>query len=245
MTFSTGCAERRLRAPLQVLSRAASSPSGGLAHRLESLNAFVCCADEHCHAARQHRLRRSAKVRTGRRVRRASRPVEQKLTPAGARAQASRPRAMTIELRGLCKRLRRLRESAWPSAAPAARMRVVSAESGIGFASSGRGTRGNLSFSSRAASSLRAVNGHRHRHPASRARSIVASIELQPCGIASIPSTIERGQQDGDRRNPAADIGVVRSLRLKLENATVAPMPRSSFTCGAILSTSGKSVVST
>jgi Fur family zinc uptake transcriptional regulator len=38
-----------LRAPLQVYRALDKLVERGLAHRLESINAFVACADEHCH----------------------------------------------------------------------------------------------------------------------------------------------------------------------------------------------------
>lgn len=38
-----------MRAPLQVYRALDKLVERGLAHRLESLNAFVACADEHCH----------------------------------------------------------------------------------------------------------------------------------------------------------------------------------------------------
>ena len=38
-----------LRAPLQVYRALEKLVDRGLAHRLESLNAFVACADAHCH----------------------------------------------------------------------------------------------------------------------------------------------------------------------------------------------------
>src|SRR3569832_444452 len=40
-----------VRAPLQVFRALEKLSERGLAHRLESLNAFVCCADAHCHGA--------------------------------------------------------------------------------------------------------------------------------------------------------------------------------------------------
>jgi len=40
-----------LRAPLQVYRALDRLVEAGLAHRLESLNAFVCCADADCHGA--------------------------------------------------------------------------------------------------------------------------------------------------------------------------------------------------
>lgn len=40
-----------LRAPLQVYRALDKLIEQGLAHRLESLNAFVCCADAGCHRA--------------------------------------------------------------------------------------------------------------------------------------------------------------------------------------------------
>jgi Fur family transcriptional regulator, zinc uptake regulator len=39
-----------LRAPLQIYRALDKLVERGLAHRLESLNAFVACADRHCHA---------------------------------------------------------------------------------------------------------------------------------------------------------------------------------------------------
>jgi Fur family zinc uptake transcriptional regulator len=41
--------EDGLKAPLQVYRALDKLVERGLAHRLESLNAFVACADEHCH----------------------------------------------------------------------------------------------------------------------------------------------------------------------------------------------------
>lgn len=41
--------EAGLRAPLQVYRALDKLVERGLAHRLESLNAFVACADAHCH----------------------------------------------------------------------------------------------------------------------------------------------------------------------------------------------------
>ncbi len=41
-----------LRAPLQVYRALDKLIEQGLAHRLESLNAFVCCADAGCHRVR-------------------------------------------------------------------------------------------------------------------------------------------------------------------------------------------------
>lgn len=38
-----------IKAPLQVYRALDKLVSVGMAHRLESLNAFVACADEHCH----------------------------------------------------------------------------------------------------------------------------------------------------------------------------------------------------
>jgi Fur family zinc uptake transcriptional regulator len=40
-----------LRAPLQVYRALEKLTERGLAHRLESINAFVCCADAHCHGS--------------------------------------------------------------------------------------------------------------------------------------------------------------------------------------------------
>ena len=38
-----------LRAPLQIYRALEKLVERGLAHRIETLNAFVACADEHCH----------------------------------------------------------------------------------------------------------------------------------------------------------------------------------------------------
>lgn len=38
-----------IKAPLQVYRALDKLVESGMAHRLESLNAFVACADEHCH----------------------------------------------------------------------------------------------------------------------------------------------------------------------------------------------------
>lgn len=40
-----------IKAPLQVYRALDKLVEKGLAHRLESLNAFVACADKHCHRA--------------------------------------------------------------------------------------------------------------------------------------------------------------------------------------------------
>ena len=90
-----------LRAPLQVYRALEKLTERGLAHRLESLNAFVCCADAHCHRDRQDRLRDLRGVRQGRGIRRTRR--SRASSGAGAKATGFVPQRTTIELRGLCK----------------------------------------------------------------------------------------------------------------------------------------------
>jgi Fur family zinc uptake transcriptional regulator len=89
-----------LRAPLQVYRALDKLTGRGLAHRIESLNAFVCCADESCHA--RGNIGFAICDHCGR-VEEFSQPeVEQRLAAwcDGAGFTADR---MTIELRGQCR----------------------------------------------------------------------------------------------------------------------------------------------
>jgi Fur family zinc uptake transcriptional regulator len=88
-----------LRAPLQVYRALEKLTERGLAHRLESLNAFVCCADEHCHELGSIAFAICEKC--GRVEEFADKSVEQKLT-AWSKSASFAPSRMTIELRGLC-----------------------------------------------------------------------------------------------------------------------------------------------
>jgi Fur family zinc uptake transcriptional regulator len=89
-----------LRAPLQVYRALEKLTERGLAHRLESLNAFVCCADAQCHKSGS--LAFAICERCGRVEEFAERAVEQKLT-SWSKAAGFVPSRMTIELRGTCR----------------------------------------------------------------------------------------------------------------------------------------------
>lgn len=88
-----------LRAPLQVYRALEKLTERGLAHRLESLNAFVCCADESCH--RTGTIAFAICERCGRVEEFAEPAIEHKLR-GWSRSTGFVPRRMTVELRGLC-----------------------------------------------------------------------------------------------------------------------------------------------
>jgi len=92
--------EEGLRAPLQVYRALEKLTERGLAHRLESLNAFVCCADAHCHEAGS--IAFAICEGCGKVEEFADPAIEHKLKSwsKGAGFESSR---MTIELRGLCR----------------------------------------------------------------------------------------------------------------------------------------------
>jgi Fur family zinc uptake transcriptional regulator len=89
-----------LRAPLQVYRALEKLSERGLAHRLESLNAFVCCADAHCHESGSIAFAICEKC--GRVEEFAERTVEQKLM-GWSKGAGFTPSRMTIELRGICR----------------------------------------------------------------------------------------------------------------------------------------------
>jgi Fur family zinc uptake transcriptional regulator len=89
-----------LRAPLQVYRALEKLTERGLAHRLESLNAFVCCADAHCHEAGT--IAFAICEGCGKVEEFAEPSVEQKLK-GWSKSSGFRPNRITIELRGLCK----------------------------------------------------------------------------------------------------------------------------------------------
>jgi Fur family zinc uptake transcriptional regulator len=89
-----------LRAPLQVYRALEKLTERGLAHRLESLNAFVCCADAHCHESGSIAFAICEKC--GRVEEFAERTVEQKLM-GWSKGAGFTPSRMTIELRGICR----------------------------------------------------------------------------------------------------------------------------------------------
>lgn len=89
-----------LRAPLQVYRALEKLTERGLAHRLESLNAFVCCADAHCHETGTIAF---AICESCGKVEEFAEPaVEQKLK-SWSKSSGFRPSGITIELRGRCK----------------------------------------------------------------------------------------------------------------------------------------------
>lgn len=92
--------EDGLRAPLQVYRALDKLVEHGLAHRLESLNAFVCCAD-----ARGHRagLTAFAICETCGRVDEFSDEVVKERLGAWAKSHHFTAERTTIELRGKCK----------------------------------------------------------------------------------------------------------------------------------------------
>ena len=89
-----------LRAPLQVYRALEKLTERGLAHRLESLNAFVCCADAHCHG--RGRIAFAICEKCGRVEEFAEPAVEDKLGE-WSRDAGFVPSRMTIELRGTCR----------------------------------------------------------------------------------------------------------------------------------------------
>ena len=89
-----------IKAPLQVYRALEKLTERGLAHRLESLNAFVCCADAHCHDSGTIAFAICEKC--GRVEEFAEPAVERKLI-SWSKAAEFTPSRMTIELRGLCR----------------------------------------------------------------------------------------------------------------------------------------------
>jgi Fur family zinc uptake transcriptional regulator len=88
-----------LRAPLQVYRALEKLTERGLAHRLESLNAFVACADAKCH--RTGTIAFAICDSCGNVDEFADDAVETRLDMWRKRAKFT-PRQTTIELRGLC-----------------------------------------------------------------------------------------------------------------------------------------------
>src|SRR6187549_3867787 len=88
-----------LRAPLQVYRALDKLTERGLAHRLESLNAFICCADEQCHE-RGGSIAFAICEKCGRVEEFAEKAIEQKLA-GWSKGAGFVPSRMTIELRGL------------------------------------------------------------------------------------------------------------------------------------------------
>jgi len=88
-----------LRAPLQVYRALDKLTERGLAHRLESLNAFVCCADADCHRTGSSAF--AICERCGK-VEEFAEPAIEKRLQSWSKGTGFVPARMTIELRGLC-----------------------------------------------------------------------------------------------------------------------------------------------
>lgn len=88
-----------LRAPLQVYRALDKLTERGLAHRIESLNAFVCCADAECHTAGS--IGFAICERCGR-VEEFAEPAVERQLQRWSRQAGFAPARMTIELRGVC-----------------------------------------------------------------------------------------------------------------------------------------------
>ena len=89
-----------LRAPLQVYRALEKLTERGLAHRLESLNAFVCCADAHCHGGGSIAF---AICEGCGKVEEFAEPAVEAKLKGWSKASGFVPSRMTIELRGLCR----------------------------------------------------------------------------------------------------------------------------------------------
>ena len=89
-----------LRAPLQIYRALEKLTERGLAHRLESLNAFVCCADAQCHAGGSIAF---AICEGCGKVEEFAEPAVENQLRGWSESAGFVPNRMTIELRGLCK----------------------------------------------------------------------------------------------------------------------------------------------
>ena len=89
-----------LRAPLQVYRALEKLTERGLAHRLESLNAFVCCADAHCHAGGSIAF---AICEGCGKVEEFAEPAVEAKLKGWSKASGFVLARMTIELRGMCR----------------------------------------------------------------------------------------------------------------------------------------------
>ena len=91
------------RAPLQVYRALEKLIEFGLVHRLESLNAFVACADPHDHEAHQHGVTAFAICDScGNVTEFHDHTIEHRLME-WQKASHFRPQKTTIEIRGACK----------------------------------------------------------------------------------------------------------------------------------------------
>ena len=90
-----------VRAPLQVYRALDKLTERGLAHRLESLNAFVCCADAHCHGAGGSTA--FAICDACGKVEEFAEPAIDGKIKAWSKASGFVPSRTTIEVRGRCR----------------------------------------------------------------------------------------------------------------------------------------------
>jgi Fur family zinc uptake transcriptional regulator len=91
-----------LRAPLQVYRALEKLIDHGLAHRLESLNAFVCCANGERHSSHAAAAAFAICGKCGRVDEFEDAAVEDRLA-AWAAENGFEPQQTTIELRGRCR----------------------------------------------------------------------------------------------------------------------------------------------
>ncbi len=89
-----------IKAPLQIYRALDKLTERGLAHRLESLNAFVCCADAHCHATGSIAF---AICEACGKVEEFAEPAIEARLKGWSKASGFVPERMTIELRGRCR----------------------------------------------------------------------------------------------------------------------------------------------
>ena len=94
--------EAGLRAPLQVYRALDKLIEQGLAHRLESLNAFVCCADSAFHEQQAGRAAFAICTQCGK-VEEFSDPVIADRLGEWAEGSGFAVKRTMIELRGLCR----------------------------------------------------------------------------------------------------------------------------------------------
>lgn len=88
-----------IKAPLQVYRALEKLLEKGLAHRLESLNAFVACADSHCHAKG---LIAFAICETCGNVTEFSDEIVQRRLDGWAGEEGFQASRTTVEIRGVC-----------------------------------------------------------------------------------------------------------------------------------------------
>jgi len=89
-----------LRAPLQIYRALDKLVERGLAHRLESLNAFVACADAHCH--RKGLIAFAICENCGHVNEFADEVIEERLS-AWTKQTGFKPERTTMEIRGRCE----------------------------------------------------------------------------------------------------------------------------------------------